>query len=87
MAKKSGRARKPRGAAKKVSFITVRVGRLPGVINDIALNGGRTVKDALEGAELDDAGHEIRVNGSLAKLETDLRQGDTVLLVRKIKGN
>ena len=65
----------------------VRVGRLPGRIDNIVLNGGRKVKDAIEGAGLSASGHEIRVNGTEATVETDLNTGDTVLLVRKIRGN
>lgn len=74
-------------AVPSFSTAEVRVGRLPGKIENIVLNGGRKVKDALEGAELSSNGHEIRVNGVEATLETDLSQGDTVLLVRKIRGN
>lgn len=69
------------------STVEVRVGRLPGRIDSIVLNGGRKVKDALEGASLNASGHEIRVNGVEATLEAGLNQGDTVLLVRKIRGN
>ena len=69
------------------STAEVRVGRLPGRIENIVLNGGRTVKDALEGAGLRADGHEIRVNGNPATEENDLSEGDTVLLVRKIRGN
>jgi sulfur carrier protein ThiS len=68
-------------------YITVRVGRLPGRIAEIALNGGRTVADALEATELDPAGYEVRVNGSPCGLEAGLEDGDTLLLVKKIKGN
>lgn len=68
-------------------YITVRCGRLPGRIEEIALNGGRSVADALEAAELDSSGYEIRVNGVPAEPETLLAEGDTVLLVKKIKGN
>ncbi|HVT16664.1 MAG TPA: hypothetical protein VHQ90_10875 [Thermoanaerobaculia bacterium] len=70
-----------------LDFITVRVGRLPGRIVEIALNGGRSVGDALAGAELDFTGYEIRVNSELAQLGDELEDGDTVLLVKKIKGN
>jgi hypothetical protein len=69
------------------STAEVRVGRLPGRIENIVLNGGRKVSDALQGAGLDANGHEIRVNGVLGTMETELVQGDVVLLVRKIKGN
>ncbi len=68
-------------------YITVRVGRLPGKIEEIALNGGRSVADALEAAELDPAGYEIRVNGAPTDVDAELSDGDTVLLVKKIKGN
>lgn len=69
------------------SYITVRVGRLPGRIAEIALNGGRSVADALGAAELDPNGYETRVNGSPADATTELEDGDTVLLVKKIKGS
>lgn len=68
-------------------YVTVRVGRLPGRIQEIALNGERTVAAALEAAELDAEGYEIRVNGAPAAVDTGLAEGDTVLLVKKIKGN
>ncbi len=74
-------------SAKDPGFIEVRVGRLPGRIESIALNGGRTVKDALEGAGLSADGKEIRVQGKAATLATELKAGHTVLLVGKIKGN
>jgi hypothetical protein len=67
-------------------FITVRVGKLPGRIADIALNGDRTVATALEAAELDSTGFEIRVNSCPADLDDDVSNGDTILLLKKIKG-
>ena len=70
-----------------MDYITVKVGRLPGKIEEIALNGGRSVADALEAFELDAEGYEIRVNGSPSDFDTELSDGDTVLLVKKIKGN
>ncbi len=74
-------------AAENFSTITVRVGTLPGRINDIVLNGGRTVRDALIGAEIRGSGYEIRVNGVIANEEVNLEEADTVLLVRRIQGN
>lgn len=68
-------------------FVTVRVGRLPGRIQEIALNGDRTVAAALEAAELDSVGYEVRVNGAPTDSATTLAEGDTILLVKKIKGN
>jgi len=74
-------------ALEDAGYITVRVGKLPGRIETIALNGGRTVGDALCGAGLDGSGHEIKVNAAPAAVETVLHEGDTVLLVRRIRGN
>jgi len=68
-------------------FITVKVGKLPGQIKEVVLNGDRTVQAAVGAAELDASGHEIRVNTGTGALDTVLREGDTVLLVRKIRGN
>ena len=68
-------------------YISVRVGKLPGRIEEVALNGGRSVEDALAAVELDFTGYEIRVQGVPATLETELEDGQTVLLVKKIKGN
>lgn len=68
-------------------YIVVRVGCLPGKIEEIALNGGRTVENALEAVDLEPEGYEIRVNGRPAEPASELVEDDTVLLVKKIKGN
>jgi len=68
-------------------YVGVRVGKLPGRIGEVALNGDRTVRTALEGAELDSEGYEIRVNSEKVGLDHVLTEGDTVLLVRPVKGN
>lgn len=67
--------------------ITVRVGKLPGRITEVALNGDRKVSAALSAAELDAAGFEVRVNGQSATPDTVVENNDTVLLIKKIKGN
>ena len=66
---------------------TVKVGRLPGRITEIALNGENTVEAAIAAAELDPTGLEVRVNGQPAEPGTALSDGDMVLLVKKVKGN
>ena len=68
-------------------FITVKVGKLPGHIQDIALNGDCSVADALKAADLNPAGFEIRVNGKPAATNTTLSDGSTVTLIKKIIGN
>ncbi len=79
----------PQGQEENAEFSTieVRVGTVPGRVKDYTLNGRRKVSDALEAANLTATGQEIRVNMQPASVETDLEEGDTVLLVKKIKGN
>lgn len=70
-----------------VSIINVRVGYLPGVIHTIALDGGRTVKDAVGAAELNAEGREIRLNGKVSTMDAALNEGDQVFLMKPLKGN
>lgn len=68
------------------SYITVRVGRVPGTISEVTLDGGRKVRDAITAARLDATGCEIRVNDTMAGLDSDLNDRDTVFLLKKIRG-
>lgn len=90
-AKKSQVPKKTKKTAPKekpFSFISVKVGKLPGRIHTIGLNGGRTVKDALEGAGITSIdGFEIKVNSKNGTLDTTLKNGAVVILVKRIKGN
>lgn len=67
--------------------IVVRVGKLPGTISEVALNGDRSVSTALDAAGLDPSGYQIRVNGDEVTPSHNLRSNDLVLLVQNIKGN
>ncbi len=68
--------------------ISVRVGKIPGNITTVTLSAGKaTVHDALVTANLDAEGFEIRVDASKASTQTPLKEGQTVLLVREIRGN
>jgi len=69
-------------------FITVRVGKLPGQIQEYALNGERNVRTALQAANMVAQGYEVRVNNiPVTDFATAVNQGDTILLVKQIKGN
>jgi len=71
-----------------MNTITVKVGKLPGRINDYALEANSDVQDALNAAELDAEGYEVRVDGELvANLDTTVQDGSSVFLSRRIKGN
>lgn len=73
----------PRG-----NHIEVRVGKLPGVIQDIALNGDRTVEAALNAAEIEyDDDNDIQLNGQSACLEDEVSNNDEIFVFSRIKGN
>lgn len=67
--------------------LTVRVGTMPGRINEYAIDSGTTVSDVLQIAELSIEGYQIKVNGNEANERKVLNDGDLVLLVKQIKGN
>ena len=68
-------------------MLNVRIGTMPGRINEFALEDGATVKEALEIADLTTEGYQIKVNGEQVDEEKVLNDGDLVLLVKQIKGN
>lgn len=65
----------------------VKVGIMPGKINEFAVNDGTTIGELLGLAELNASGHTIRYNGVDATVDTPVTQDGTVLLVKQIKGN
>ena len=66
----------------------VRVGKLPGKIQEVDIMPERgTILDVLAAAQLTHDGYELRLNGTPAEMEQRVQPGDTVLLVKKIKGN
>lgn len=71
-------------------FISVRIGKVPGQIREVLLNGERTVGAALSAAsgDLGDTrGYEMKVNGQTVNASTSLTGGETIVLVKQIKGN
>ena len=86
-ARTSRSPRSPRTASPTaVSYISVKVGVLPGSIQEYVLNGDRTVQAALTVSGHEAQGYQVRVNGELAELTSNLNDGDTVLLLEKVVG-
>lgn len=70
------------------SEITVTVGKLPGAIKTgIKVSSPATVQDALVAAQVNPDGYEIRVNNQAAQLGSEIKDGQTILLVLPVKGN
>jgi putative ubiquitin-RnfH superfamily antitoxin RatB of RatAB toxin-antitoxin module len=64
----------------------VKVARLGTAVNELALNEGARVSDALLAADLTAENEDIRVNNASASNTQVLRDGDIVTLVPKVKG-
>jgi putative ubiquitin-RnfH superfamily antitoxin RatB of RatAB toxin-antitoxin module len=69
---------------------TVRIGVMPGRVNEFAMPVGTTIKEALRIAGLSADGYEIKVNDVTITLnDTAVVNADTtlILLVKAVKGN
>ena len=68
--------------------VLVKVGTVPGRIQEVSLETGATVKEAIELAGLSPNGYEIKVNGrTVNETEKVTASTATILLVAKVKGN
>lgn len=66
---------------------TVSIGLMPGSIRQVEVPDDAVVNDVVSAAGLDPNGHDIRIAGRVVELGSAVNGGDTVLLVRKVKGN
>lgn len=72
---------------KMVGPVIVKVGKVPGKVEEYAIDGRPTVETALKTAGLKAEKHdEVRVNSEPAELTQELHNNDVVLLVPQIKG-
>jgi len=67
-------------------MITIKVARLGTTVQEVALNDGASVQDALIAAGLTVDGEDVRVNSSNSGLNDEVEDGDIVTLVPKVKG-
>lgn len=66
----------------------IKIGVMPGRIQEIAVAPGTTVSEVIQLAELDSSGFEIKVDGSVVGLDYAVKSSDNlILLVKQIKGN
>lgn len=71
-------------------IIKVRIGKSPGVIQDVQICGRKSVQEAFEAIGVDaarDDRWEIRINSVPGELDTFLNDGDIVLLIPNVEGN
>lgn len=89
--KKTKKKTSTRKKKKSGKFIEVKVSRTGGRTHEVTLDGGRTIKDALEAADLRlKPSEEAYVNDDLVDEDDmddmELEDGDRVVLVKNIDG-
>lgn len=65
----------------------VKIAQLPGKVQEIAIEAGTTVQQALELASLSADGFEIKVDSVPADMNTVVDGATMILLTKKVKGN
>lgn len=67
---------------------TVRIGVMPGRINEYAIDPSTSVKEALEMAQLDTTGFEVKLDGNkVTDLNQSVGEANLILLAKQVKGN
>lgn len=72
---------------KKVMEKTVRVGMMPGRINEFVVEGNTTIEEMLQLAELNPTGYDVKVDGNKVEdLTATIDDANLILLVKQVKG-
>lgn len=67
---------------------TVRVGVMPGKIEEYAVHVSSTITEVLATAQLDASGYDVKVDGTkVTNLDQQIGSASLVLLVKQVKGN
>lgn len=77
-------AQQVKGNSEKI----VRVGKMPGRIQEILVQPGMKVREVLAMAELDPTGFEIKVDGQQSSLDATVTENtNLIILAQLVKGN
>ena len=67
---------------------TIRVGMMPGKINEFAITTGMTIGEVLNLAGLDATGYDVKVDGVVSDASATVSEStNLVLLAKQVKGN
>lgn len=77
-------AQQVKGNSEKI----VRVGKMPGRIQEILVQPGMKVREVLAMAELDATGFEVKVDGQVSSLDATVTEDtNLIILAAQVKGN
>ena len=68
-------------------MFTIKVGVMPGKLQEVVVDGELTAKEIFELAEVDYEGHEIRLDGNRINLDEKVNNGNLLVAMKMIKGN
>lgn len=68
-------------------MLRIKVGVMPGKVEEYVVENGATVANAITVAGLSSEGYEVMVNGYPAVFEKEIADNSYVTLTAKIKGN
>ena len=71
----------------KGNAINVTVTKFPGPNQRLSLDDGSTVQDAINAADFETDGFDIKVDGTTADMNAIISDGTRIILTKKIKGN
>lgn len=65
----------------------VRVGKMPGRIQEVLVQTGTSIREVLELAGLDSTGYEIKIDGQVGSLDSTVGEDtNLIVLAQQIKG-
>lgn len=70
-----------------ITEIAVTVTVVPGSTKAVLVDENATVGAALQAADINPAGFQVRCNGEAVSLEDAVEAGDRLVLTRQVKGN
>lgn len=65
----------------------IKVGMMPGKLTEIAYEGGETVSELFDMADISVSNHDIRLDGAKVSLEDKIYVGSLLVATKQIKGN
>lgn len=66
---------------------TVKAGTVPGMLSEYAIEDGQTIEDVLDMAEIEAEGRTVMLDGANTSMDAVPRNGATITVTQKIKGN
>lgn len=68
--------------------VTVKVVQVPGKTEEVVLESGATVSDALSTAGINDtSGYSVKLNAENTSMDSTVSDGDRIIVAKSAKGN